>query len=252
MPASPRFLLSPDQLHGPGVTLTGAEFHHLRVLRLRPGEIVRLGDGAGREFTARLLRMLSDRAELELAEELRREVESPLRVTLYQGLARGDKLDWTLQKATELGLARFVPVFTERSQVKPQEGGGQRLKRWQEIARQAARQSERTRVPEVAPPCSYDQAVAEAALAELALIPYEDADPAQTWKARLAGRSGVSEVALLVGPEGGFTPGEVERAVRAGVQAVSLGPRILRSETAGLVAVAMALYAWGDLGGSQP
>lgn len=247
--SAPRFIVAPEVLQHSPVILTGEDFHHLRVLRLQPGETVHLCDGQGREFAGRLRALFKDRAEVEVAEELRREVEPTLHMTLYQGFARGDKLDWTLQKATEIGLARFVPMMTQRSQVKPQEGGGRRAERWREIARQAARQSGRTRVPEIASPCTFAQAVAEARSADLALLPYEGAGPDQTWKSRLAGRSGLVRLALLVGPEGGFAPEEAAQAEAAGVVPVSLGPRILRSETAGLVATALALYTWGDLGG---
>jgi 16S rRNA (uracil1498-N3)-methyltransferase len=247
--SAPRFMLSPEVIASSPVRLTGEDLRHLRVLRLRPGDSLRLCDGQGREWNGRLRAVLKDRAEVDLQEELRREAESPLQVTLYQGWARGDKLDWTIQKATEIGLARFVPVLTRRSEVKPQAGGGPRLERWREIARQAARQSERTRVPEIGSPLTFAQAVTEARQADLALMPFEGADPAADWKTRLSGRTGVSRVALLVGPEGGFAPEEAAQAAAAGIVSVGLGPRILRSETAGLVATALALFVWGDLGG---
>jgi 16S rRNA (uracil1498-N3)-methyltransferase len=175
--------------------------------------------------------------------------EATLQVTLYQGFARGDKLEWIVQKATELGLARLVPMVTAHSQVRLAETGSHKITRWQEIARQATRQSGRVRVPDIAAPVTFEQAVAEARQADVAVIPFEHAEGAQSWKARLAQVSQPVTVALLVGPEGGFSEAEVTLARSSGIIPVSLGPRILRSETAGLTVVAMALFQWGDLGG---
>jgi 16S rRNA (uracil1498-N3)-methyltransferase len=247
---TPRFLLSPEQLLGSVVVLAGADRRHARVLRLAAGAAVRLCDGAGREYSGRVRSVVEDRLEVERGEELRRDPEPPVAVTLYQGLARGEKLELTLQKATELGVARFVPLACARSEVRLGHVSLARLLRWREIARQAARQSERTRVPEVCPPCDLEQALASARQADVAVLPYEGSRPSDGWRARLSGRSGIRSAALLVGPEGGFTAEEVAAAEAAGVIPVSLGPRILRTETAGLVAVTLALFCWGDLGGT--
>jgi 16S rRNA (uracil1498-N3)-methyltransferase len=246
---APRFLLTPAELAGPLAALTGTDLHHCRVLRLRPGDTVRLGDGRGREVAGTLRRLARDRAEVEVGSELRREAEPMPRVTLVQGLARGDKLDWTLQKATELGLHRFVPMASARSQVHPEEGGGRRRERWQEIARQAARQAERTFVPEVTEPCTFAQALDQVRAHDLAFLAYELAGPERAWRRIAPGLPRPASVALLVGPEGGFTPEEADQAASAGAIPVGLGPNVLRSETAGLIAVALALFTWGGLGG---
>lgn len=245
----PRFLLTPADLSMPLTVLTGADLHHCRVLRLRPGDAVRIGDGQGREVAGTLRRLERDRAEVEIGADLRRETEPLPLVTLLQGLARGDKLDWTLQKAVELGLHRFLPVVCARSQVRPDEAGGRRRERWQEIARQAARQAERTFVPEVNAPCTFAQALDEARGHDLALLADEHAGPERDWKRVTAGLPRPRRVALLVGPEGGFTSDEGKLAVAAGVVPVGLGANLLRSETAGLIVVALALYTWGGLGG---
>lgn len=246
----PRFLLDPGQLLGNRAVLTGADLHYCRVLRLRPGDAVRVGDGQGREFQGVLRVLTRQQAEIELGPEAAPAAEPPVRVTLFQGLARGEKLDWTLQKATELGVARFVPMLTERSQLHPQPES-RRVRRWQEIARQAARQSGRAVVPEVAEPCAFAQAVQQAGQADLALMPFEAEVAGRSWKQAAAAAAGLRTVAVLVGPEGGFTAAEADTARQAGIQTVHLGPRILRSETAGMTAVALALYAWGDLGGAE-
>jgi 16S rRNA (uracil1498-N3)-methyltransferase len=122
--------------------------------------------------------------------------------------------------------------------------------RWQEIARQASRQCGRTRIPEVAAPLTFAQAVAEARQADLAIIPFERAAAEASWKRQLAHKENLKCVSLYVGPEGGFSNQEVDQAKQAGILTVGLGPRILRSETAGLTVVALALFQWGDLGGT--
>ncbi len=247
---TPRFILAPESLLAGTATISGADLRHARVLRLRPGDGVRLCDGRGREYAGEVVRVLADRIEVRQGGELRNDPEPLPAVSLFQGLARGDKIEFVLQKATELGIARFVPVASERSTLRPAEARTARLRRWQEIARQAARQSERTRVPEVSAPCAWPAALAEARQADLAVMPYEGSGPGESWKARLAGRTGIRSLALLVGPEGGFTEAELAQALAAGVIPVSLGPRILRSETAGLAATALAMFCWGDLGGT--
>ncbi len=245
----PRFLVAPEVLRTSPVGLTGAELHHCRVLRLRPGAAVRICDGAGREFAGRLLRVSSSRAEVNLEEEVQAAVESPLDVTLYQALTRSEKMEFILQKTTELGLSRFVPVLTERVQGKRPAGEDGRLARWREIARQAVRQSGRTRLPEVAAPCTFAQAVAAARQAPLALLPTAAAEPEAGWKQLPGVGAGLRAVSILVGPEGGFSTEEVDHARAAGLKTLRLGPRILRTETAGVVVVALAQFTWGDLGG---
>ncbi len=230
--------------------MTGPDVQHARVLRLQTGDPVRVCDGAGHEWQGRISLFTPQVVDVSDLEPCAANVESALQVTLYQGMARGGKLELTVQKTTEMGLYRFVPMVTARSQVRITEAGSNKQQRWQEIARQAARQSGRTLVPEVAPPMDFSRAVQAAAQFNLAVMPFEHADGTQDWKRCLAGHTALRTFGLYIGPEGGFTDAEVEQARRAGIVPVSLGPRILRSETAGLAAVAMALYQWGDLGGT--
>jgi 16S rRNA (uracil1498-N3)-methyltransferase len=245
---APRFILTPQILSSEPVRLTGPDAKHARVLRLQPGDEVELSDGQGRAWRAQVAHASPQGVELKALQVMDVYTEPSLQVTLYQGMARGDKLELIVQKGTELGLARLVPVLTAHSQMRLEPDSPKRL-RWQEIARQAARQCGRTRVPEIAAPLTFAQAVAEGRSADAAVMLCEHAGAEDAWKRRLAAHRTARLVSLYVGPEGGFTPAEIELAQKAGVACVSLGPRILRAETAGLAAVALALFQWGDLGG---
>ncbi len=247
--AIPRFILTPAALQENPVRVTGDDVAHARVLRLQPGSPVRVCDGAGHEWQGMLSAVTPKYLEVSNVTPLDHHPEATLQVTLYQGFARGDKLEWIVQKGTELGLVRLVPMVTAHSQVRLAEAGSHKITRWQEIARQATRQSGRVRVPDIASPVTFEQAVAEARQADVAVMPFEHADRAHGWKAQLAQVPQPVTVALLVGPEGGFSEAEVALARSSGILPVSLGPRILRSETAGLAVLAMALFQWGDLGG---
>jgi 16S rRNA (uracil1498-N3)-methyltransferase len=246
----PRLVLTPRQLDERPLRLTGPELFHCRSLRLKVGDTLLVTDGQGREVQAKLVRWDRRSVELELGADTGRNPESGLRLTLYQGLARGHKLEWVLQKATELGLSRFVPVVTARSQVALGSGPAPQQRRWEEIVRQAARQCGRTRLPEMSPPLAFSASLDDLPAAALGLILTEDPlDPA--WAA--AGFSGPAprEVGVWIGPEGGFTPEEQRAACQRGLRAVQLGPRVLRTETAGLVAVVLAQFLWGDLSQGQ-
>jgi 16S rRNA (uracil1498-N3)-methyltransferase len=245
---APRFILTPESLSSEPVCLTGPDAKHARVLRLQPGDEVELADGQGRAWRAQVARASPEGVELKGLQVIAVNTEPGLQVTLYQGVARGDKLELIVQKGTELGFARLVPVLTAHSQMRLEAASPKRL-RWQEIARQAARQCGRTRVPEIAAPLIFAQAVAEGRGADAAIMLCERAGAEDAWKERLASKIGVHTVSLFVGPEGGFAEAEMKLAGQAGVVCVSLGPRILRAETAGLTAVALALFQWGDLGG---
>lgn len=241
----PRFMLNARALSRQPVVLTGADARHCRSLRLQVDDPILVSDSVGGEFHARIVRFLKHGVEVRVGEASCHTSESSLTITLYQGFAKGSKLEIVLQKTTELGVTRVVPLLTERSQVKPREDRDQRGKRWQEIIRQAARQSGRTRVPILDSPCTFDRSLEEKADNALGLLFYEKADDAE---APLAQLPPPRAVALWVGPEGGFTPAEITAARQHGLRIAGLGPRILRAETGGIIAVTLAQFLWGDLG----
>lgn len=215
--------------------------HAVRVLRLPPGAPMVLFDGRGGEYLANIERIERDRVFAELASWNDVERESPLAVTLVQALQAGDKMDYTIQKAVELGVRDIVPVESRRSVLKlAGERAARRVAHWQGVVASACEQCGRNQVPIVAPLERLDHWLSKPAKGALRLMLAPDAE--QT----LADIAPAKEVQLLIGAEGGLDPQEVIAAQQAGFRAVRLGPRVLRTETAGLAALAALQVLWGD------
>ena len=228
------------------VTLSGADAQHIaRVLRTRPGEELTVCDGAGLDARCVVQTVSPDAVVLSVMECAPSACEAGLRAYLYQGFPKGDKFEWIVQKAVELGAAEVVPVLTARCvarpDVKAQRGKGER---YQKIADEAAKQCGRGRLPQVRPFVTFAEALRTLPEDTLPILFYEDGG--RPLRALLA-EPPLSAVALFIGPEGGFAPEEVEQARAAGVQIATLGPRILRTETAGLCALSAVMYAHGEL-----
>nr|MBL8411365.1 16S rRNA (uracil(1498)-N(3))-methyltransferase [Dechloromonas sp.] len=216
--------------------------HAVRVLRLPPGAPMVLFDGRGGEYPARIERIERDRVLAELGAWQEVERESPLRVTLVQALQAGEKMDFTIQKAVELGISDIVPVESRRSVMRlTGDRAGKRVAHWQGVAASACEQCGRNQVPLVAPLEKLENWLARPANGALRLMLAPDA--AETL-ASLPPPAG--EVQLLIGAEGGLDPQEVIAAGQAGFRPVRLGPRVLRTETAGLAALAAIQALWGD------
>jgi len=218
----------------------------VHVLRMRPGDECLLLDGSGRAYRAVLQTLDSRQATARVVERLDLDTEPRTRLWLHQALLVERKMDWVLQKGTELGVGVFAPVASERSL--PGRVDAARLARWRRIVTEAAEQSHRARLPELYPPTSLADACAavDGALALMA-VPSEDARPLRV---ALEGAHATPPhgVHVFIGPEGGFSAREIDTALRAGVLPVSLGPRVLRTETAGLAALVAILYALGEMG----
>ncbi|MFQ6671716.1 MAG: 16S rRNA (uracil(1498)-N(3))-methyltransferase [Candidatus Tectimicrobiota bacterium] len=244
------FFVAPEQWTGERVTITGPDVHHItRVLRLRPGDLVAVADGAGRLSRVRLERLAAEAVEGTVVETAEAPSEATPSITLAQGLPKGRKFEVILQKAVELGAARIVPVSTARTVVrldKPRAAA--RLERWRRVALEAAKQARRTSVPEVAPLTSLEAFLTDLgppAAGQMRLLLWEEAsEPLREALARLRRPT---EVVCLVGPEGGFEAAEVARGTEAGFVAASLGPRILRTETAPLALLAILQHTFGGL-----
>jgi len=224
--------------------LTGPAAGHVRrVLRLRPGDPVTLFNGDGWDYPGRIVALLGDRVEVELEGRTGAAPESPLSITLAQGVARGERMDIVLQKATELGVMRIVPVITERSVVRlDRERTERRLAHWRAVVITACEQSGRARVPEVTSPLPLARWLAEPVGEATRILLWPGADRALSAAVDVPG-----QVTVLVGPEGGLTDAERDAAMAAGFDARSLGPRILRAETAALAALAVLQSTAGDL-----
>jgi len=225
----------------------GAARHLARVLRLKAGDALRVFNGRGGEFDATIESVARDVLTVQVGARHAIERESPLSITLLQGIARGEKMDWILQKATELGVSAFVPLTTARSTVRlDAKGGTAKQQHWQAVVISACEQCERNTVPTVSVPESLAQAL-EAPLAGLNFILTPAAEA--TAVSALLQEPGVARapIRLLVGPEGGFDAQEIAFAVQKGFRPWRLGPRVLRTETAGLAAVTALQMLAGDL-----
>jgi 16S rRNA (uracil1498-N3)-methyltransferase len=238
----PRLFVPPEHLSGSHATLGAAAHRHLvKVLRLGPGAELRVFDGLGTEIDARIESVGHAMVGLVLGE--RRRLPPPAcTITLLVSPPRGERMDFVVQKTTELGVARIVPVTSARAMVK---AGAHQTKRWQVIAQEASRQSGRADVPVVAEPLPLAAALAQAGPDHDHRLMLWEGERTRSLTGALA--SAPRAVALLIGPEGGFAAEEAAQVVATGFAPVSLGPRILRSETAAVVAVALAQAAAGGL-----
>ncbi|MGI5835803.1 MAG: RsmE family RNA methyltransferase [Chloroflexota bacterium] len=323
------FFVDPGTVQEGRVEIRGKTAHQIaKVLRLQPGEVIDLLDNSGFVYPARIATVSKSSVWVEVIERRPGETEPKVELVLYQALLKGQKFDWVLQKGTEIGVSHFVPVLSERCVSRPSTSDIQRkVKRWAEIAKEAAEQSKRAVIPQVATMLSFDDACKEAGGMELSIMAWEEESTSRGFRALLRepgilegrregglhpqplphGKRGMRDgphprplphmergdtqnselrtqnsepssgrrtqdsglrtqdsgldtqhsadqpsrvrVALLVGPEGGFSEREALIAKQAGVTLVSLGPRILRAETAALVATTVLLYEMGDLGG---
>jgi 16S rRNA (uracil1498-N3)-methyltransferase len=222
-----------------------AAAHVVRVLRLRAGDALVVFDGRGADFRGEIASIAGGTVRVRLLERLPVRPESPLAITLVQAISRGERMDWTLQKATELGASAIAPVMAARSVVRLDTRQAEaKLCHWQAVVIAACEQSGRSRLPELRSPEPLREHLGRAPGPGPRLVLDPDAD---TELAALSAPG--SAVELLVGPEGGFDTDELAAAHAAGYRAVRLGPRVLRTETAGIVALAILQSRWGDLAG---
>lgn len=224
----------------------GEAKHAAKVLRLKPGDEVCALDGAGGRWRGEIEAVSDGDVRLRLIESLDSH-ESPLRLTVYEGIPKADKLDFIAQKLTELGAAALTPVRMERCVVKLDDRDGEkRRERLEKIAREAAKQCGRGRFPRVERPLDWPRALEEMKRHELLLIPWEEAG-GRGLKDAFAAAPGARNIGIVIGPEGGMSPGEVAAMAEIGGVTVTLGPRILRTETAAVVSAALAMQLWGDI-----
>lgn len=240
--SAPRFYCALALAAGQTLTLPAETFHHaVRVRRLRVGDELILFGGDGREAHAELVAIHRDAADAAISAVATADRESPLHVTLLQGLSAGDRMDYTLQKAVELGVGAIVPVTTQRSVVRlDRDRADKRIAHWRQIVIGACEQSGRNRVPEVLPVVSLAQGLTAVLAAQRFVLSFEGGGRLRD----IAAATGA--IALLAGPEGGLTADEERAARDAGFAPLSLGPRVLRTETAAVAALAAMQALWGD------
>lgn len=232
--------------------ITGPDVNHIRnVLRMKPGEKVAISDGQDRDWYCIITEIAKDFVLAKVESEAEA-AELSAELILYQGLPKNDKMEFIIQKAVELGAKRIVPVQMKRSVVKWEEKKQQgKLARWNAISESAAKQSGRSTVPAVDPVLRMEKAAQEAAELDLILVPYENAKGMEATAEAISLVKPGMRVGIFIGPEGGLEASEVERLREAGARVISLGRRILRTETAGLAALTLCMYALELQGGNN-
>lgn len=242
-----QFFVSPDQIniHDKSVIITGGDVNHIRnVLRMKPGEELSVSDGRdGREYRCGILGLEEDRILCELRFIKEDKVELPSRVYLFQALPKGDKMEFIIQKAVELGVFQVIPVAAKRCIAKLEgRKAASKIQRWQGIAEAAAKQSRRAVIPQVTEAEEFSEAVGRASGMDVRFIPYELAEDMSRTRKGMESLKPGQDIAVFIGPEGGFEPSEIQMALAAGVEPITLGKRILRTETAGLAVLSWIMY----------
>jgi 16S rRNA (uracil1498-N3)-methyltransferase len=243
MSRPPRFFISPNDVAGSIITVSGEDVRHIAtVLRMKTGDELLLCDGQGTEYAVKIAQMDRSLIRAEIVNQSKKELGF-LRVTLGQGLPKSDKMDVIVQKATELGVAEIVPLVTERTIVKFRDEE-KRITRWQKIAREAAMQSNRPDIPSLGHIVSYGDFLRtlNSELQTLLILPWEEGT--HPIKSVLRERQNVKSIVVLIGPEGGFSKVEAELAKGKGFHLVSLGPNILRTETAAIAVLSILGYEY--------
>lgn len=244
-----RFFLEREKILSDKPTLTGPDVKHIRtVLRLKPGDEIFLFDGQGSEYPVRIIQSTSKAIILSVAKAFPSTSESPARITIAQGLLRAGKMDGVVRQVTELGVHALIPLIAERSVPKPKsERWAEKERRWKTIACESLKQCGRSQVPRLEPPIPFEALVRRSQAYHHKII-FHDGDPISPGTTKAGGVRDGPEVLALVGPEGGFAPNEVEMAVVSGFQRASLGPRILKADTAVVAACTILQYVFGDIG----
>lgn len=241
-----QFFVAPDQIQGSEVVITGSDVNHIRnVLRMKIGEKVRISDNEGEDFYCAIERIESEEVMLVVLERAE-DTEPSLKITLFQGLPKGDKMEQVIQKSVELGVTEIIPVAMKNCVVKLDEKRAQaKQARWQAIAQSAAKQSKRSIIPTVGEVMRFADAVAYAGKLDVRILPYENQRGLAHTREVFGRIQKGASVGIFIGPEGGYDSSEIALA-KDDMEMVSLGNRILRTETAGLCALSMLLYEVED------
>ena len=238
------FFADPSCVEDGWIRIEGADAAHMgKVLRMRPGEGLLVSDGEGRDYLCQVEELEKEYARVRILEERQAGGELPARIWLFQGLPKSDKMDLIVQKAVELGAFGVVPTATKNAVVKLDEKKAKnKVARWQGISESAAKQSKRMIVPQVRPVMKYEEALKYARSLDMILIPYELAKGMKHTRELFASIRPGQSVGIFIGPEGGFEEEEVKKAVEAGAEPITLGRRILRTETAGMTVLSILMY----------
>lgn len=240
-----KFFVEPEQIVEDTVFITGEDVNHIvHVLRMKKGEQLLVSTSNDREYLCEITALEEEAVQLKLLDVYGSNRELPIEVTLYQALPKGDKMETVIQKMVELGAVRIVPVVTKRCVVQlDQKKAAKKVARWNAISEAAAKQSKRNKIPEVMMPMSFAEALLDAKKLEAALIPYENAEGMEQARCMVDEAAKKRSLGIFIGPEGGFTEQEIEKSQQNGVKPISLGHRILRTETAGMMLMSVIMFA---------
>lgn len=241
-----RFYVTPEQIEDKKITITGPDVNHIKnVLRMKPGDEIIICNGQGKDCYCIINKVSEGVISCEIQSEQSTGTELNSRITLFQGLPKKDKMELIIQKAVELGVHEIIPVMTKRVIVKLEDKKKEekKLERWQAIAEGAAKQSNRGMIPKVKPVMSFEEAVRMAGSMDFCILPYENARGMQHTRELMQELPKYNTIGVFIGPEGGFEEAEVERAKLNNIHPITLGKRILRTETAGLAALAMMVLS---------
>lgn len=237
-----QFFVEDENIGTEYITITGSDVNHIRnVLRMKPGEKVRISNGSGRDFFGIIEGLREEAVEVKITEEEAEGTELLNQIYLFQALPKGERMEYVIQKAVELGVHEIIPVTMKYCVVKLDEKKAKKKQeRWQAIAESAAKQAKRSRIPEIKPVMSYKEAVAYAKQCKIQFVPYENERGMQGTKEALAGIQPGDSISVMIGPEGGFSEEEIAY-VRDEMQVISLGKRILRTDTAAITMMSMLM-----------
>ena len=238
------FFVTPQQISGDKIRIEGGDVNHMKnVLRMKLHEKAEISDGESRTYLCEVEAYEEDVAVLHILEEMEADTEPASKLYLFQGLPKSDKMELIVQKAVELGVYQVIPVAMKRSVVRlDDKKAAKKADRWNSIAESAAKQAGRSWIPEVTMPLSYNEALKMAEELDVTLLPYELAGGMEVTREVIRQIKSGQSVGIFIGPEGGFEPEEVDAAVSMGAKVITLGRRILRTETAGLATLAVLMF----------
>lgn len=244
-----RFFIDPSEISKDSPVIEGQDAYHISgVLRLKPKDHIILVDGMGFEYKAQIISSSKNQVTVAIVEKYTVLTESPIGISVGQGYLKDKKMEMLIRHLTEIGITRWTPIVSERSIPQPgKKPNSSRIERWQIIAREAVKQCRRTLVPEIAPSISFHQAVTNSADMDFKIIFYENATVPFS-RSMVPDAHPISQILVIFGPEGGFSNREVELARSNGFVVASLGPRILKAETASIAACTLIQHLFGDMG----
>ena len=238
------FFVTPEQVKEDCIWIDGADVNHIKnVLRMKNGEQIQISDGNNKKYLCEIESMSSESVCAKIREELHSDTELPSKIYLFQGLPKSDKMELIVQKAVELGVYEIIPVATKRAVVKLDDKKAvKKVERWNSISEGGAKQSGRNVIPQVKNVMSYKEAMQYAKQLDVVLIPYELAEGMEETRQIIEAIQPGQSIGIFIGPEGGFETEEVEYALAEGAKSITLGKRILRTETAGITTLSILMY----------